>query len=1554
MSLKIRAALLLLGLACAAIFHANLPTTSLAQEPETDVNDDFFADMEFLKANTKASLLFVPFGSNKDFDRHGLSPESTFRLCGEPKKQCGNIGINFGTIYRSGDYNTVKDTYGMNWSLEIADTGRTKDVVEAINMHSGDFNMIVRFGTASGGLGATADPNSIILFLTTVANQVGGKEFYAIAGPNEPDIETWAAPDCGRAPGNPGPEAEQFYTCVGPKLAKYMNDICNAKNTIPDLANVKLLTPAFNMTSHTFAGITQAMETNGARFDDSCIDAIAGNLYPAGKSMAEYWEDQGIGEFASNYGKPVIITETGPMQGDRNNPATNPNLVSAYPISGFLPFDADDLDYYLQPIAGLTPNSSTQLIREDLASQGYQAYCATPRYGINPSYGSEALIDKFLRQNSNGVMLTVTSDFEMDIQNGKFPLFRDVEGNRWLTSSIEEYWSYTDVVTPNYRQAETNSAPINSLLNQTQRCTQSVKTLRAIEEMCEKLRDPDKCPLYERDIPGSEEKQNNAVVPGTAVSARELLASYDEYSANTTTEDTIESYCQRLMRTEAPEPELEKLKKNLLIAPLNIDRAYRLGFLVASLRQRRDETNRVFNFLSKNERGGLKPGTPSHEVVIIAFKLPDILTNKGKVAAQSDESNQRKSETATGWNDPALLTRNVLLPQSTIDRLETEGIEQREEVKTKANDFALQTEDNSIYCLAFGDAPDGATTSKTCLNPLGKAVVDIVNAHELNCGNFVGASENSHDISDPAGLLIRNAPLFTDQYGLNLIANLFNGANPDQTHTQLGRADQGILNFVSNFRIERTPWGADRGSDSTMDFYLVYPVGYDLETVEDTISGTFFTSEQKELLEKDEYFKKFFELQNVDRNFSATTASHSFEDQENCPFDDTLRRAVCEIETFTVSVSSDTYDTIKVLGGRLGFWMRTIQRALNPLESDANQYFTGCRTTEEFLLGKCGRTPPQLLGTQSPLVASYCGARSINNLTNRSENLVVVEVRSKKEVDRSIILDNSLSAKFKIAIAARFVDGATLVTKNVITHQNPGQNSAGRCGSSNGGTVPADNPTLIEIWRLPLEFKDRTTEELKDFGLWNAHGHILRPKLEPGAFTNATINVMVQPGVYGIRVQGSACYMPGESTVFIDGQEQRLLNDEFFIFDPDPNASSLATDYCGKLTINSGMAGGGYNDPARDTQVLAGECNLEELGVGAYPVKVLNSACGGSGGSPETDFWDTFINAVDIAESIGSSPQVIKDGLQKYREIFGMDFRVPQGGYNCTTLFPNTFQKSPDCSSISNGDVQSVGSIGDIPEFKIRRWKHQSTGNNLTLNPEHGAEITFRMPEDPLVIESINAAAAQHGCDPLLLLATLNSESFSYHNVPTENHATAMGIAQFTAGSWTDWWGQSCMQPSTFIPANSEYFANQPGGPTSVPANRSSTEFRNLRTNIPLAIDATCRKMLWSGVQNHSEENQRENFIISFALQSMLPYCAAQDPPYTRNAYRQIWNRHSPQADYVFRLWAQLRAISGAQAVPMPADYDAFTCGARYHKNSMFCPSESRTGWPPGGENGSW
>ncbi len=976
----------------------------------------FKADLTWLFDNApiQGALLFNAFGTNPDsnFAKHKLSDAQIQELC---DGDCGakNIGVNFGTYYKGGDYARAR-THKMNWTLEIAQASIPPERIADVINNEGVAHVIIRIGVGNGS-GGFDKPQDYANYLKAIASQVGGKEFYAIAGPNEPDLEKWFAPSCNA----PDPNAattvrEAYYTCVGKPLADYMNAVTGAG--IP--SNVKLLSPAFNLTSFTFAdttnrpsGIPRAMVRAGARFDR--VSALAGNIYPNGDSMQNIW-NRNVAGVMNELGKAMVITETGPW----NNLLANPGALD---LSKYPDYNAKDEEVYIAPILGLAGAArNIAVIRNDLIKQGYEAKCATPGFKIELTQSGKEWMNDYVDLFKPGTVFggaknayirarpsgpygeedPIRSTLTVDYRDVEIPLFRDVNGKMFLTSSIEEFFGYKDTIAQDKSVSEVNSAAINSLLSNKQRCQVAATLLVKQEEMCLKLQSPDACAFYPRQV------------QGTNYTIKTMLAAYkQEAGGSYKTPETIKKTCEDLYSTQNASPNTD-LRQGLSLMPLHLDRAYRLGFLVTAIQLRYPTWNTMFHFFTHPNAGPVGgPSHPTTAILVNAFKVPDITTNKGTAGTGQ-----------TPWTDPGILTRNSLLTKKTIAETEKKGEEKRQTLATTANYYNTneQTSADAIFCVV-GQAPVGIGGPE-CNDELSKALTDIINAQAklnkplLECPedptNF--KIETSGGITDPGALDPRTHPskVYSVAFGAQLLENIFRVApsgarqsDADSTHQvkPLGQSDpmfaetwkegdpetsnplpgvkdwglKSMFHVVTQMQEKGFPYCCK--DERIVKHYLVYPEGYDLQTIEDTLAGSFFSQEQlKSLVEKEQEYDRIKVEKDI-ITFEGGDFSKTFVDTldrppntppdsdctpiQQCTYNPVDKSNDCRTigwklpcnRTFGFKIQQKNEAlSAGVLGGKLGFWLREVQKSLNSSMSVAKAYLDTCETTEQFLTGRCG------------------------------------------------------------------------------------------------------------------------------------------------------------------------------------------------------------------------------------------------------------------------------------------------------------------------------------------------------------------------------------------------------------------------------------------------------------------------------------------------------------------------------------------------------------------------------------------------------------------------
>lgn len=596
--------------------------------------------------------------------------------------------------------------------------------------------------------------------------------------------------------------------------------------------------------------------------------------------------------------------------------------------------------YYVYPLNSLKTNDPNQISTE-LAQQGYEVACTIPDSEI---FGKVKGKDEIVATLNN--VFNVGSSESVDYSHGVYPLFRSSEPPTEVMSSLEAYFGYLDLETDSSEiGSETKSAPLYKLLPFEQQCELQKNMLAVINNMCNKLDSPADCAL-------------NNKIPGTDSSARGL---YNR---------TIPLPCDAAGRKAkiAESEENRQLYEDLKRVPFYITKAYRLGFAVFAIGQEPDinTTGNVWDFLTDDNRN---EGTAGHEVLVVAFKLPDTGTNKvpnpnSKVKENPDYAEYfNYPHDDIYYQDPLTITKNILTPKSLQDKSYEEYVQQRIDLINRSRSASVQG--GRINC-----------TGDYCDIPLAEALIKMINSgvYENSCKaqqTAVKKSETANTIVSKVELgaseIIKNDtenvnPLATMfKVGFQLISNLFVDENNQPIDPEQAQAD-----FGSNM----IPSGISGASQTkkAVEIYIVYPVGYELTEVENALIGAFRTKDQIDKLKEDPEIASYFLLDGVKTNFiSDVTELGPFPDPDAPGCDPTTEEGQKKCFS-TVEVSNDQQynqdpnmpesDASKmsprVQGGFLGYIIRDLQQSVRQFGTDAWYAIASCETTEDFLLGECG------------------------------------------------------------------------------------------------------------------------------------------------------------------------------------------------------------------------------------------------------------------------------------------------------------------------------------------------------------------------------------------------------------------------------------------------------------------------------------------------------------------------------------------------------------------------------------------------------------------------
>ncbi len=223
---------------------------------------------------------------------------------------CKKLGINYAIVGPvANNQHDRAASHKLGYTLEMMTAEGQEWGVSDSFKYALDHGMTPILRICYGNTCGFTDPVKYAVVLDRIADLVGGRTFYAIAGPNEPISETWLG-------GNPGE-----WWVIAPLVTTYMNQVI-AHVTRP---NVKLLSPAFNLTHPNLNDEVTTMVRAGAQFDK--LAGIAGNGY----NLKGYVVDGVLREtissqvsrlrsVASNVfaNQDIYLTEIGMFESDQN------------------------------------------------------------------------------------------------------------------------------------------------------------------------------------------------------------------------------------------------------------------------------------------------------------------------------------------------------------------------------------------------------------------------------------------------------------------------------------------------------------------------------------------------------------------------------------------------------------------------------------------------------------------------------------------------------------------------------------------------------------------------------------------------------------------------------------------------------------------------------------------------------------------------------------------------------------------------------------------------------------------------------------------------------------------------------------------------------------------------------------------------------------------------------------------------------------------------------------------------------------------------------------
>lgn len=621
------------------------------------------------------------------------------------------------------------------------------------------------------------------------------------------------------------------------------------------------------------------------------------------------------------------------------------------------PTDSTKAPYYIYPInslqdaltQSLSPQAAGATISEELIKQGYEVSCTAPEGLFRASMENYQDYEQYVGPLTQLGNQTISFSENVDYSDVSYPLFRASQPADSVNDSIEAHFGYLET-DPNLDEIgkETQSASVYRLLTLNQQCNYQKKILSTINAMCSKLQDPASCALYQP-------------IPNSSYTTQTLYQALQNNDIS----------CEPKERADDT-PEEQKMYEALQNTPLYLDKAYRMGFVVFTAQQRGsiDLNNNGWDFLFNRSQN--PSGQPEHEVRVVAFRLPDIGTNKDQ-------------ESDIYYEDPLRITRNALTPPGAQQQKAQEYNDKRQDFLADAqvaSNLSFPTTEALINC-----------SGPACQDPLSRALVNLINSGTDNFDETCRLNEKERQ------RLINEFEASSEIETKGTIETEGISNTPDSPENGLGTFFKNSFQFLTNifqqpdtskadpqaFKISGdTIINPDRYANGAFisaakfNTFLIYPVGYEYDQVVDALAGSIKTVEELNTFKDPEKVEPYFMLSDINQGFESEVKKTEYgvpQGLGDCaqpqpvldPITGALIPAVpgsCAktIEYKTIGYlndndGDDSTDSIdfepRIKGGLLGQVMRDIQLSLRRVGSQAWYYIESCQTTEEFLLGQC-------------------------------------------------------------------------------------------------------------------------------------------------------------------------------------------------------------------------------------------------------------------------------------------------------------------------------------------------------------------------------------------------------------------------------------------------------------------------------------------------------------------------------------------------------------------------------------------------------------------------
>ncbi len=603
---------------------------------------------------------------------------------------------------------------------------------------------------------------------------------------------------------------------------------------------------------------------------------------------------------------------------------------------------------------------------ESLAKdQGYEVRCAAPEWYIT---SREVQADNAINYYENQlnppdqiIHFTGEGEYVINFAESKIPLYRGNEAGEYTQkrSSYEGFFGSVnhllrDILQDpqagttddggNYQNLDVtaNTGAANNLLSLEQQCLYKMGNLNTVAAVCENLQDPSQCYLNEK-------IRNTDYTRWGLYGELFDLMNECEDSGCLTCSDFAGPYLEKEHGKIISETEFYDLKNALGSLSLDFDNLYRVAFLVIAPLQDKDYMDLTGEW---DHSFFYSHGEVEHHPMIIAFKIPDFLTNRSRF----------KNSAVIAADAVTSTTQHEIGLQKIDER--RDGIynnaKQMADMDKQSEEYQQRA---SIYCPSMAECRDSNDPDAA----LKSAVIEIINGSGPKSCPGDMPWEDAGEIFTPGTLNVDGRQFNDGPFTNNL-------TKQQETYFNWGLRVEDLFSYGRNFAFydylgegrERIPVNA----------YIVAPLGIEQDVIYEALKFQ-FTPEQFQLMVEHNIIAdanmegrvpEYLPIKDAEFGIEKQHHMYSYVDPNDCKLEEveveiidpqgipqiiTVLEERCQEKEFGKGFKEDKPGSLFVYGAKIGWMIRKIQENLTPISSPAFEYIQSCERVEDMLLGKC-------------------------------------------------------------------------------------------------------------------------------------------------------------------------------------------------------------------------------------------------------------------------------------------------------------------------------------------------------------------------------------------------------------------------------------------------------------------------------------------------------------------------------------------------------------------------------------------------------------------------